>query len=78
MQEYGLLQVSSARHRADLQPGSLNFVIFLARSRSLVSFSNPALMEIDVRCSASASDHYHAGGCGQHVYKRILPYHLRL
>ena len=34
--------------------------------------------------SASASDHYHASGCGQYVYKRIssikhiLPYHLHL
>ena len=73
MQEYGLLQVSNARHRADLQLGSLNLVaptwlcIFLACSWLLVLFLNPALMEIDVRYSASVSDHYHASGCGQHV-----------
>ena len=85
MQEYGLLQVSNARHRADLQLGSLNLIaptwprIFLARS--LVSFPDPTLTEIG---SASTSDYYHASGCGQYVHKRIsfikriLHYHLRL
>ena len=50
---------------------------------SPVRFLDPALTEIDVTFG-SASDHYHASGCGQYVYKhisfikRILPYHLCL
>ena len=43
-QEYGLLQVSNARHRANLQLGSLDVVAPTA----IASLASSALTEIDV------------------------------
>ena len=79
MQEYGLFQVSNARHRADLKLGPLDFVT-LCFTRSLVSF--PVTPPLPRRSLATFTMQV---GVATYVYKRIfffikriLPYHLPL
>ena len=80
MQEYGLFQVSNARHRTDLKLGPLGFVT-LYFTRSLASISFPVTPLLPQR---SLATFIMQEGVTTYVYKhisfikRILPYHLPL
>ena len=77
MQEYGLFQVSNARHRADLKLGPLDLWLYF--THSLVSF--PVTPPLPQRSLATFTMQV---GVVTYVYKRItfikriLPYHLPL
>ena len=82
MQEYGLFQVSNARHRADLKLGPLDFVT-LCFTRSLVSFPWPSAVTLPLPQRLLVTFTMQVG-VARYVYKRIsfikriLPYHLPL